>query len=233
MKHRRQFKAEARELIRTGSVSPLAVGAALTAVQIAASELSTYLETGSLTITQLLRYAESGDPNVFLAIATPSTLVTFLTILLSLLLSVLSAGFYSFCMGIRQGRRMSCASLMDGFGIAGKVIWCRILVAARIFLWTMLFIIPGIVVAYRCRFAMYNLMRDDSLSVGDAIAMSYRQTEGMKMELFLLDLSFIGWELLSILTFGILDAWRLPYIVLSELGYYEAACRRESALPAP
>lgn len=223
MKNRVTIKAEARGFIRSGSVSPLAVSAIVVLLQFIASEIATYAETGSLTITQVMRFLETGDTNIFLASGTPSSLASFLTILASLVISVLTAGYYSYCMGIRRGQEMTCSSLLDGFGIAGKVIWCRIVMTARIFLWSMLFVIPGIVAAYRYRFAMYNLIADDSLTVNQAIALSCAQTDGMKMDLFVLDLSFIGWEFLSILTFGLLDIWRLPYVVFSDLGYYDEA----------
>ncbi len=226
MKNRVAIKAEARRFIRSGSVSPIGVSSVIVALQIILGEVATYAETGSLTVTQVMRFLETGNADVFLAAGTPSTLATFFSILSALIISVLTAGYHGYCMGIRRGQEMPWSSLMDGFGIAGKVIWCRILVTARIFLWSMLFLLPGIVAAYRYRFAMYNLVSNDSLSVEQAIALSCAQTEGMKMDLFVLDLSFLGWELLSLMTFGILDIWRLPYVIFSDLGYYDEACIR-------
>ena len=149
---------------------------------------------------------------------------------MTLLIMVLTAGYYSYCMGIRKGWRMEYSSLLDGFGIAGSVIWCRILMAIKIFLWSLLFVIPGIIAAYRYRFAVYNLLHTDQpISASEAIAMSCKQTQGMKMDLFVLDLSFLGWEILSALTLGILHVWVLPYLTLSDLGYYEQAQMRTNS----
>ncbi|MCI9677584.1 MAG: DUF975 family protein, partial [Oscillospiraceae bacterium] len=61
------------------------------------------------------------------------------------------------------------------------------------------------------------------LSAGDAIRLSCEQTRGMKWELFVLDLSFFGWMLLSSLTFGLLNLWITPYMTLCDLAYYDAA----------
>ena len=129
-------------------------------------------------------------------------------------------------MGIRQGRQMPYATLADGLGTAGKLIWCWIQISMRTFLWSMLFVIPGVVATYRYRFAYYNLLTDPTLSAGEAIRLSCQQTRGIKWELFVLDLSFIGWSLLASLTMGLLNIWLTPYMTLCDLAYFEDAQMR-------
>ena len=80
-----------------------------------------------------------------------------------------------------------------------------------VFLWTLLFIVPGIVAAYRYRFAILNLCENPEIGVMEAINMSKAQTAGFKWQLFVLDLSFIGWALLASLTLGILNIWPVSY----------------------
>ena len=123
------------------------------------------------------------------------------------------------------------ASLLDGLGVAGKLIWCCIQITVRVFLWSLLLFIPGIIAAYRYRFAYYNILTDGSLSASEAIALSCRQTAGMKMDLFVLDLSFIGWEIVSNLTYGLLNIWLMPYKTLAELAYFEEGQRRMGRSP--
>ena len=123
------------------------------------------------------------------------------------------------------------ASLLDGLGVAGKLIWCCIQITVRVFLWSLLLFIPGIIAAYRYRFAYYNILTDGSLSASEAIALSCRQTAGMKMDLFVLDLSFIGWEIVSNLTYGLLNIWLMPYKALAELAYFEEGQRRVGRSP--
>ena len=153
----------------------------------------------------------------------------FFSTLVSLFTVVLNGGYYVYCMGIRRGAEMPVTSLLDGLGVAGKVIWCWIQVSVRIFLWSLLLVIPGIIAAYRYRFAYYNILTDDSLSAGEAIRLSCQQTAGIKGELFMLDLSFIGWSIVASLTFGLLNIWLIPYMTLSDLGYFEDASRRVSS----
>lgn len=63
------------------------------------------------------------------------------------------------------------------------------------------------------------------MGVMEAISMSKAQTAGYKGDLFLLDLTFIGWNLLCSLTLGILSIWIAPYIIQTNIGYF----RRSSA----
>ena len=231
MKNRVTIKAEAREFVRTGRLSPVLVSAVVIVIGTVLSEIISLLEYGTLSLIHLkhtVEYAiEYGDIYVLgESSAIPASVLTFVSVLVSLVTTVLHAGYYSYCMGIRRREEMDFSSLMDGFGIVGKVIWCEILITVKTLLWSMLFYIPGLIAAYRYRFSMYNLISNPELSASQAIALSCRQTEGMKMDLFVLDLSFIGWRLLSALTLGILDIWITPYITLSDLGYYEEAQAR-------
>ena len=80
-------------------------------------------------------------------------------------------------------------------------------------LWSLLLIVPGIIKTYA--YALIELLLADEeyedLSATEAIKLSQEMMKGHKMDLFVLDLSFIGWHLLAILTLGILEIWILPY----------------------
>ena len=105
------------------------------------------------------------------------------------------------------------------------MILLQIVMGIFVFLWSMLFIIPGIVAGYRYRFALYNLCDNPSIGVMEALNMSKAQTRGHKWELFVLDLSFIGWSILCSLTLGILSIWIMPYMQQTDIGYFEAIKR--------
>ena len=124
-------------------------------------------------------------------------LSTFLTILTSLLGMVLGAGFVLYCRAIRRGERAEFLTLFDGFSFVGKLIGLNIVMYFFITLWSMLFVVPGIIAAYRYRFALYNLYENPGISVFEALNMSKRQTYGYKSQLFMLDLSYLGWTLLA------------------------------------
>ena len=124
---------------------------------------------------------------------------SFLSILTGLLTIVLEAGFILYCMAIRRQEYAGYMTLFNGFGDALRIILLSILRGLFIGLWSMLFVIPGIVAAYRYRFALYNLLENPQLGVMDAIRMSKHQTYGYKTQLFMLDLSYLGWIILALL----------------------------------
>ena len=124
-------------------------------------------------------------------------------------------------LGVRRGEEMPYATLFDGFGFIGKLILLNIVITLYVFLWSMLLIIPGIIAGYRYRFAVYNLCENPDMGVMEAISMSKAQTAGYKGDLFLLDLTFIGWNLLCSLTLGILSIWIAPYIIQTNIGYFQ------------
>ena len=78
------------------------------------------------------------------------------------------------------------------------------------FLWALLLIIPGIIKAYAYSMSMYIAIKEPRVQGIEAITRSKTMMDGHKMDLFLLDLSYIGWYLLSLLTFGILLFWVVP-----------------------
>ena len=81
-----------------------------------------------------------------------------------------------------------------------------------IILWTLLFVIPGIIKAYAYSMSFYLLNKNKDLQPSEAITMSKEYTNGYKMDLFMLHLSYIGWYILSLFTFGILLFWVIPKV---------------------
>lgn len=96
-----------------------------------------------------------------------------------------------------------------------------LLVNVFIALWSMLFIIPGIIKTYAYAMTFYIQNDHPEMTETDAITASREMMRGHKMELFLLDLSFIGWYLLSALTFGVLLLYVLPYHNAARTAFYE------------
>lgn len=91
-----------------------------------------------------------------------------------------------------------------------------LLQAIYVFLWSLLLIIPGIIKAYAYSMSFYLLNKEPELQASDAITKSKEYTNGYKMDLFLLHLSYIGWYLLSLLTFGILFLWVIPKVMTAQ-----------------
>lgn len=170
---RRKCKWEAAELLREAQVSPKAMTALYMALLLVLNLFSALVDTGFFS--------------------------AFLSILTSLMGTVLMAGFSLYCMAVRRGERAEFLTLFDGFSFVGKLILLSIVMDVFIFLWSLLFLIPGIIAAYRYSFALYNLYENPGIGVMEALEMSKRQTLGYKAQLFTLDLSYLGWNLLATL----------------------------------
>ena len=89
------------------------------------------------------------------------------------------------------------------------------------FLWSLLFIIPGIIAAYSYSLTYYLMIDNPKLTPDQARRESMRLMQGHKWELFCLHLSFIGWMLLCALTFGILTFWVMPYMQAATAEFYD------------
>ena len=89
-------------------------------------------------------------------------------------------------------------------------------------LWTFLFIIPGIIKSYEYRMVPYILANEGQMSAKDVITRSRKMTEGHKWDMFVLDLSFIGWDLLGYLLLGIGSYFVSPYKEATYAKLYES-----------
>lgn len=80
-----------------------------------------------------------------------------------------------------------------------------------LFFWLLLFIIPGIIKSYAYRMVPYILAEDPTLSISEAIRRSNEMTNQIKFEMFILDLSFLGWYLLGLIPCGLGVLFVVPY----------------------
>ncbi|MCL2740461.1 MAG: DUF975 family protein [Oscillospiraceae bacterium] len=106
-----------------------------------------------------------------------------------------------------------------------KEMWAKswvliIMMELFIFLWSLLLFIPGIIKAMSYAAAPYILAANPKLTGQEALNESKRIMEGHKMDLFVFYLSFIGWILLMIPTFGLLGIWLIPYLSTAEANFF-------------
>ena len=122
--------------------------------------------------------------------------------LIALLLGgVISVGLCRFLLNMATGREEArFDNLFSGFNIYLKTLGLNILITLAVVAGTLLFIIPGIIVSLMFSQAFYILSEDPSKSITQCISESVNLMTGHKWELFYLELTFIGWWLLSICT---------------------------------
>ena len=112
------------------------------------------------------------------------------------------------------------SDLFSQFHSFGKALGLRIVTSVLISLWSLLFVIPGLIAVYRYAMAPYILAENPDIGVMEAIDLSKQMMMGNKLRLFFLGLSFFGWMLLGVVTGGIALLWVAPYIEAAYTAFY-------------
>lgn len=149
------------------------------------------------------------------------------TVLLSLVLSffvcpLLSVGMRRYFMENRQGKPpigSIFSVFQDNFGNVALV---SLLVALKTALGYILLIVPGVVWQYRYAMVPYLLAENPSMSCSRAMELSRGMMHGEKWNYFVLELSFIGWWILALCTFGIGTLFLRPYVEATQAEFYAA-----------
>lgn len=121
--------------------------------------------------------------------------------------------------------------LFSAFAFWKKAVLLNLYTTILIYLWSLLFVIPGIIASYRYAMAPYILAENPTMSVKQAVEESKKLMSGKKASLFVLNLSFIGWSILSVLSFGIGFIWLIPYMHAAETAFYLDSTNR--MIPQP
>lgn len=126
-------------------------------------------------------------------------------------------------LALRLNQKANLNMLVSGFTEAfGDSIILWLLQTIFICLWSLLFVIPGIIKAYS--YSMASFLQQDNADKNwkTNLDQSKQMMDGHKMQLFLLDLSFIGWYLLGALCLGIGTLFVVPYHQMARANFYEA-----------
>ena len=103
----------------------------------------------------------------------------------------------------------------------GRYLGTSLLMTIYLFLWALLLIVPAVIMGYAYAMTPYIMADHPELSPSECIAKSRQMMKGRKWKLFLLDLGFIGWMLLAIVTLGVYTLWLMPWITCSHVQFYE------------
>ncbi len=136
----------------------------------------------------------------------------------------LSAGFISVLLNLyKDSHTKKFAYLFAGYNRKNyiRIIATSLLIGFFTTLWSFLFVIPGIIKSFSYSQAMYLIMEDSSIHPLAAIRKSKRMMRGHKVELFVLGLSFILWNLLIPLTAGVAALYVIPYEAMTFVVYHK------------
>lgn len=139
-------------------------------------------------------------------------------------------GFNIYTLKFSRNQELELKSLFDGFKYFRKAFNTYYLRSVYTFLWSLLLIIPGIVKSISYSQTLFILSDNTNLSAEEAIKESMKMMDGHKFEYFKLQLSFIGWALLSFLTLGIGFLWLAPYVYVTNAKFYENLKSKQSSI---
>ncbi len=132
---------------------------------------------------------------------------------------------YSYVVSFLDDKRTVCGfkveRLFDGYKDFLRIFGTLLLESVYTMLWTLLLVVPGIIKSISYSQTSFVMKDNPELSYNAAIERSMAMMEGHKMQYFLLMLSFIGWVILAILTFGLLTLWVNPYTYATCAHFYE------------
>jgi uncharacterized membrane protein len=174
---------------------------------------------------------DENDTTLFIG-SIGSDLLSIFSISLNLLIyGSLSLGWSSFFLHLCRSKKANIDLLFSYFTswhryIRGVVSY--VLPFTYLLLWSLLFLIPGIIKSFSYAMTNYILIDHPELSVNQSITKSRKMMNGYKWKLFVLFLSFIGWFLLSLLTLGIGFIWLIPYLQTTITQFYLSLPREEN-----
>lgn len=132
-----------------------------------------------------------------------------------------------------RNKTVKPGDVVDGIGHMKRVVPLYFINSLLVELWSLLLIVPGVVKGYSYSLSYYVLADNPDMTQSEAREESMRLMEGNKMRLFLLELSFLGWTLLGVLSCGILMFWIQPYIQATGALFYDELRRKKPRYGIP
>ncbi len=131
-----------------------------------------------------------------------------------------SLGIAMIFLKLRKGGDFRVEEMFDGFKEFTRSMVAYLLIALYVFLWSLLLIVPGIIACISYSMTFFILAEDPKIEAQEAMRRSKEMMHGHKTEYFMLMLSFIGWFLLSCLTFGLGFLLLSSYMTMASAIFY-------------
>ena len=163
---------------------------------------------------------------IFFVISLVSSLFDYVLPHTSFVVSLLIGGPFALAisaifLGLHRGEDFEHADLFQGFAQFTRCLVAYLLMSLYVLLWLLLLIVPGIIASIKYSQTFFIMAEDPNISGPDAITLSKNMMQGHKAEYFWLQLSFIGWALLAVLSLGIGFLWLTSYIAMAQAVFYK------------
>ena len=160
-------------------------------------------------------------PNFLINLDSESITISIVIPIITLLITgPLTIGQCKFFINLANRSNPKFSDLWYGFNNILRAIGTTVLIGIIVFVGTILFIIPGIILSFMYSQVYYIMAENPEMSIMDCLKESSRIMKGHKMDLFVLELSFLGWIILTVITFGIAGLYVLPYYTTTLTNFY-------------
>lgn len=160
-------------------------------------------------------------PNLLAEIDSESFAISIIIPIITLVITgPLTIGQCKFFINLANRSNPKFSDLWYGFNNMLRAIGVTLLVGVIVFIGTILFIIPGIILAFMYSQVYYIMAENPEMSIMNCLKESSRIMKGHKMDLFILELSFLGWGILMVITLGIAGLYVLPYYNATLTNFY-------------
>ena len=151
------------------------------------------------------------------------------SILAMIIIGPITLGAYYLVLNAVRGKEVRIGYIFKWLSDGSKIMksfFTYLLMCVYLALWTLLLIIPGIIKSFSYSITYFILNDHPEYTANQAITESRRMMDGHKMDYFLLCLSFLGWFILSVVTFGIGFLWLVPYFYTTSAAFYEEISKK-------
>ncbi len=219
----RDYRARAREALKGNWGLAVGTGFAVEAISMALIYIVLFalVLTGLLSFNALAYLDENAFPSPIGALA-----YFILMILVNFVILAIGVGYYYFNINLVKGSDFRFENIFARVGKLFKIFGLFFMIGLFTFLWTLLFIIPGIIASFRYVMAPYIMAENPEIGIMEAISQSKEMMKGYKWKYFCLQISFLGWILLGMVTFFIGLLWVAPYIQAATAAFYLHVSRR-------
>lgn len=207
------IRARARENLRNNW--GLSLGVALLAALFGALHTSANVDMN----IQLEEYVDL-PPRIAAVMFSLASFAGTLNLLQLILGGTVQLGYTRYLLNQHDGQELDVKLLFSQFDRFSQGFLQALLRGIFIALWSLLLVIPGIVKAYSYAMTPYIMIDHPEMDARTAIKASMELMDGHKFDLFVLELTFIGWMLLNVLTLGIGSLWLNPYMNAAHAAFY-------------
>ena len=218
-------KLEAKRIIHENPKSLLA-GVLIVGITLLYALVNLFLLGMDTLANSVFNFVDNGIFSMHFQYTRVAVAGSVISLLLVIMTALIDVGMKGYALKLKRGQEVAFMNMFDAFSNLLKFLALIFLRGIFVFLWSLLFVIPGIIAAYRYSMSVFIMIDHPEYSALECISESKRMMMGKKGELFVVDLSFFGWNLLdsfisSLILIPLLSIWLTPYVSLTYAAFYE------------